>query len=102
MTTVTIGNTITRPLLPLVGTRGVPTRELVKLFRWVTWVVDPCTPEMASGHLAVYPDGCVVRARRGPKGGWLGARFLSSGSHGALVEMQAKGWLLHLGRIGRT
>lgn len=80
-TSIETEHTITRQLLPY-GVSSPNGKYDRALWRWVTWDVEPITLEMAAAHLS--PCGgasaCVVRVRRGPKGGWTGATFVTAAS----------------------
>lgn len=79
MTTITLADgTITRQLLPYgMAKQGM---HYSTDFVWVTWDQEPITLEMAAAHLVLCGgmSACVVRCRRGPKGGWTGASFVTA------------------------
>lgn len=76
MTTITLADgTITRQLLPY-GAQGSG-RELVKQYRWATWIAEAVSYEQAEFHLGTGGDAaCIIVVFRGPQGGWTDARIV--------------------------
>lgn len=76
--------TVTRQLPPwdgqgTGGAKGMTMAQRLTLFQWVTWDTEPIDRVEAGAHLVVCggTGACVVRVRRGPKGGWTGASFIT-------------------------
>ena len=87
MTSVEVDGTLTRQLLPWPLPQGPSSpklrAEIRKLFRYVTWVVEPVTYAQANAHLDIGgPSACAVMVVRGPKGGWTGAQFVVLSKNG--------------------
>ena len=72
-----IDGTLTRQLLPFDVRSDAKSTDVRKLWRYVTWAVEPINRHEARAHLrlAFEDGGCIVWVKRGPKGGWTGARF---------------------------
>lgn len=78
---IEIDGTLTRQVLPWPLPQKATAAELRKLYRYVTWVTEAISHELAQAHLNCGgPTACVVMVFRGPKGGWTDAQYVPAGT----------------------
>lgn len=93
--------------MKVILTEGARTQDVIEFgggfqawqrARVITYMVEPCTLAQAQQHLDQYKDGCIVLAKRGPKGGWVRVSYTTRVGP-RVSDMARFGLLMHLGRM---